>query len=317
MTSGRDRDPIYVVTAADDRYAMPLAVMVRSLVDNLGTKKRLILYVLDGGITPANKRKILASWNPGGVALEWIRPRSIRLNRLLITERFGAVAYYRLLIPEILPLAARKAIYLDADTVVLEDIGKLWDIDLRGHPLGAVEDPYIPRVSKGLLNYRKLGIAPSAKYFNSGVLLMDLDCWRVEGIAERVITYAESNRRYLRFPDQDALNAVLAERWLPLSPRWNAVLNALWFRHSKANGAARRELREVIRRPSVLHFLAGPKPWQPGTVFHRSFLFFHYLDQTRWAGWRPPKELPEEVRSRSLRSARSRSLRSSGSRRGG
>lgn len=54
-------EPIVVVCAADDKYAMPLAVVARSALENLKSDRKMILFVIDGGITTFNKRKILRS----------------------------------------------------------------------------------------------------------------------------------------------------------------------------------------------------------------------------------------------------------------
>lgn len=43
-------DPIVVVCAADNNYAMPLSVTIRSALENLGSDRHLLLFVIDGGI---------------------------------------------------------------------------------------------------------------------------------------------------------------------------------------------------------------------------------------------------------------------------
>jgi lipopolysaccharide biosynthesis glycosyltransferase len=158
-------------------------------------------------------------------------------------------------------------------------------------------------MAQAFSNYPEMAVSPHAKYFNSGVLLMDLERWRSEGITEEVLAHAKRYRRHLRFPDQDALNSVLATRWLELEPRWNSVLNVVWGLRRGATPRARRAYDAVLERPAILHFLAGPKPWQPGAFFHRRFLFFHYLDRTKWAGWRPSVT---GRRAHRLRSSRAR-----------
>ena len=51
----RRPDDIVVVCAADDGYAMPLAVTIRSLIDHLGKDRRVQLFVLDGGLSAASR----------------------------------------------------------------------------------------------------------------------------------------------------------------------------------------------------------------------------------------------------------------------
>ena len=82
------------------------------------------------------------------------------------------------------------------------------------------------------------------------------------------------------------LNAILAGRWLPLESTWN---------HMVSSGGLYREFSELIHLNAfdefddtgVVHFLTAHKPWQADYDHPAKDLFFHYLDQTPWTGWRP------------------------------
>jgi lipopolysaccharide biosynthesis glycosyltransferase len=276
-----------VVCSATDGFVPGLAVMVRSLIDNLREDRQLNLFILDGGIRSAHKQKVVDSWALDRVQIEWIRPPTSRLKRLVIFEHFGIVVYFRILIPDLLPTSVRRALYIDCDTLVLDDVGRLWESSLAGHCLGAVQDLYLPRLAQGLPNHRRLGLSGRTKYFNSGVLLMDLDRWRRAGISEKVLDYIERHGEDIRYPDQDGLNAVLAGKWAELDVRWNSALHVFMFRSWRTSPYDRKTYFDLLSRPSILHFTGGPKPWQPGCQHPRKFLFFHYLDRTEWAGWRP------------------------------
>src|SRR5262249_37667900 len=54
---------ITLVTLADERYALPLAVLGRSLADHLRAPEPATLYVVDGGLAPDTKRHLLDSWD--------------------------------------------------------------------------------------------------------------------------------------------------------------------------------------------------------------------------------------------------------------
>jgi lipopolysaccharide biosynthesis glycosyltransferase len=53
--------PIILVCAADNNYAMPLAVTVRSALANLKSNRKIGLFILDGGISKSNNNKIIKS----------------------------------------------------------------------------------------------------------------------------------------------------------------------------------------------------------------------------------------------------------------
>ena len=52
-------DPIRIIAASDDRYAPPLGVMLTSLFENTRSPNRIHVYIIDGGISPINKEKLL------------------------------------------------------------------------------------------------------------------------------------------------------------------------------------------------------------------------------------------------------------------
>jgi lipopolysaccharide biosynthesis glycosyltransferase len=101
------------------------------------------------------------------------------------------------------------------------------------------------------------------EYFNSGVLLLDLELMRRDGCMEAVREFALENRDRLIWPDQDALNVVLGRRRLALHPRWNSMNSLDFYRERSEKVFGPQPLREARERPGIRHF-EGPwinKPW--------------------------------------------------------
>lgn len=71
-----------------------------------------------------------------------------------------------------------KAIYLDADTVVTDNIAELYQIDLKNNLVGGCLDTFIAN-DKTLTKYAEnaTGVAVMS-YINSGVLLLNLAAFR-------------------------------------------------------------------------------------------------------------------------------------------
>lgn len=131
-------------------------------------------------------------------------------------------AYLRLLIAKLLPLAVAKALYFDTDLVVKDDVAKLWDFPLDGHPIGAVKDFGIMASSRmRRQKAESLGLPLGAPYFNSGVMIMDLAAFRKEGYGEKVLQCVTSHA--YRHHDQDGLNKVFMGNWSILPLRWNVI----------------------------------------------------------------------------------------------
>jgi lipopolysaccharide biosynthesis glycosyltransferase len=187
--------------------------------------------------------------------------------------------WYRVFLPELVRDATR-VIYLDADTVVLDDLAPLWRIELDGRLVGAVTNlhqwDHVGRPAA-------IGLPAGVEYFNAGVLLLDLERMRDEGTSRELRDFAVANAPRLEWRDQDALNLVLGERRLALAPRWNVMTSILLYPWAAETFGA-DAVREARQRPAIRHF-EGPainKPWH--------YLCEHemreaYLDLRRRTPW--------------------------------
>ena len=288
-----DPPALVVACAADERYVQPLAVMLHSLLANLAPSRHLVVYIVDGGIGASDKRDLTRTWATGRAEARFVSPDAGLLAGLPLWGRMSVATYYKLLVPQLLPPDLDKAIWLDCDLVVTGDLARVWESELDGHLL-AVRDTSIPTLSSrgGVTAWRRLGLPPDAPYFNAGVMVMSLARWRRDVIAARAIQYLRQHRDTVVFWDQEALNAVLQGKWAELDPRWNSIANP--------RGAGSR-----ADDPWIHHFTGGLKPWMCPSNEPSHALYYQYLDQTAWAGWRPDRSLTRRM----LGSYQSSSLR--------
>lgn len=262
-----------VASGADSAYACPLAVMIRSVLANSEPTQRIDFHIIDSGLTPEDRSRIIRSIDPARSSIRWVHPRRDALVGLPLWGRMSVATYDKLLLPELLGPSVHRAIWLDADILVLSDIQQLWGSPLGGWMTLASTDPLVPTVgsSFGVAGWKDLQIAPATPYFNAGVLVIDLDAWRKAEVTSRSIDYLRLHHDHVYFWDQEALNATLANQWFPLDRAWNSNPD--------------RILPNTT--PHLVHFSGNLKPWRhPGSSrWHQ--LYYACLDQTDWAGWRP------------------------------
>ena len=134
--------------------------------------------------------------------------------------------YARIYIPEVLP-DVERALYLDCDVLARRNVGELFHAEMNGYWALASPDVQAPFVPFGVPNWHAAGRSAGDLNFNAGVLLMDLDAWRREGLTESLLRYL-TDGRHLRAQDQEAINAVLGCRIGEMDPRWNQQAEIFW-----------------------------------------------------------------------------------------
>jgi lipopolysaccharide biosynthesis glycosyltransferase len=278
-----------VVTLADERYALPLAVMGRSLVENICSGRRATLYVVDGGITPETKRHLLASWDPERMRVEFVPPQFGRERVLPVWGRLPPLTYVRVFVPLIVPVGCGKVIFLDSDVVIHAEIERLWNVEMGGHCLLAVQDPAIPFVSSrdGLQRYQALGIPRDHPYFNAGVMVVNVERWRQLNISEKVMEFIRRNADELNCCDQDGLNAILWRDWAPVDSRWHVQPRLMARDRVPLPHLDDRKRAQLTADPWIFHFSGRLKPWIYRGSTDPDRIFYEYLDRTWWSGWRP------------------------------
>jgi lipopolysaccharide biosynthesis glycosyltransferase len=280
---------VTLVTLADERYALPLAVLGRSLTENLCSGCRATLYIVDGGIAPETKRHLIASWDPERLRVEFVPPQFGQERELPVWGRLPPLTYVRVFVPLVVPRGCGKVIFLDSDVVIQTDIERLWNVEMGDHCVLAVQDPAVPFVSSrdGLRHYQALGIPRDQPYFNAGVMVVNVERWMQSNVSERVMEFIHRNAHELNYCDQDGLNAILWRDWDAVDSRWQ-VQPRLMARHGfPLPHLDDRKRTQLSNDAWIFHFSGRLKPW----IYRGSSLpdriFYEYLDRTWWSGWRP------------------------------
>jgi lipopolysaccharide biosynthesis glycosyltransferase len=240
-----DQSKIPVVASSDDNYAMPLDVMLVSILENTKNPKRFHFFIIDGGISQQNKAHIKQDVEKRNGQISFLDINSDIYTGLPNKAHISIAAYYRISIPELFDSSVRRVIYLDCDLIVKDDLQALWDIDLDEYAVGAVEN-----ISS--TTYKDTGLE-QADYFNSGVLVIDLEKWREQNIPEKV--------RKFRINDQCALNSVFRGHWKRLPVRWNQQSGLYRDSPQLARLTKEGQAEDAIWNPAIIHYVGWFKPW--------------------------------------------------------
>ncbi|MBP1933014.1 glycosyltransferase family 8 protein [Ammoniphilus resinae] len=233
---------INIVTAANDRYAGHLAVMLYSLLKNKISPLPVTIYIIDSQISSQNKSLLNNTVEKFDSKIIYLTINSTIYERFKTFKHISKETYYRISIPDLLDRDIEKAIYLDSDLVVVEDITALWNHTIDSFFIGAVKDAGLKRSRNS-----ELFIPKNSNYFNAGVLILNLNKWREFNITNKIINFIKDNSERIVYPIQDPMNAILHDQWLILDKRWNYQP----YLHK----------RNPQIKPAIIHYCGPKKPW--------------------------------------------------------
>lgn len=252
-----------------------LAALIKSIEVNHTSDSHIELFIVDDHISRNNKLKIVNSHTSSKITLNWLPIEQVIPKNMELpfdSSTFPLNVYIRVLISHFIPDYCERAIYLDVDMIVRKDLLPLWETELHDKIIAGVVDRS-EKVSSpwgGIPNYEELALNPDSKYFNSGLLIIDVVKWRDTDLSAKILECIAYNKKHAGFPDQYGLNVVFADQWHELDSQWNTI--------AESNDPD----------PSIIHFI-GIKPiyesYQNNAFYKDEF--FSYLNKTAWKGYKP------------------------------
>lgn len=259
---------IPVFFTIDNGYAPFLAVALSSAVKNASKDRLYHAIVLHEGVTDENRQK-LAGLATRNFKIDIVPMKNDfdalddRMSNRLRCDYFTLTIYFRLFIPAMYP-QYDKAIYIDSDVVIADDLAKLFDIDIGDNFIGACNDLSIADVPP-LVAYTENAIGVKAhEYINSGVLLMNLKKLREERFEEHFLELLNTYHFDSIAPDQDYINAICNGKIYYLDKRFDAMPN---------------NARPECENPVIIHYNLFEKPWCYDNIQYEN-VFWKYAEDS-------------------------------------
>ncbi len=258
--------PIFFST--DDNYVPFLTVALHSLIDNSSTNYDYKAIVLNSGLREENVN-ILKAMETENFKIEFadVNEKTKEISNdlsLRLRDYYSNSIYYRLFIPSLFP-NYEKALYLDADIVVIDDIAKLYFEDLGDNLVGAITDDVVNN-NESFKKYSEvaLGLEPN-KYFNSGILVMNLNKFREENIEEKFVHLLSTYNFDTIAPDQDYLNYLCKGKVKYIHKGWDRMpIEDKNFKEEELH---------------LVHYNMFHKPWHYDGVQYEKF-FWKYAEKS-------------------------------------
>src|SRR5437870_7280431 len=254
-------EPVVLALASNERYFPGLYCAVISALSHLDAARQVNLKVLDGGLSRPSTETLsrLVDRVGGPVRLEFVTVHPSVFSKATLRPGRSHMTYCRLLLPHLLDVP--RLIYLDCDVLVFRDLSELFDLELSaGKILAAVPDSETLTLSDDSQRIAgAMNLPADGPYFNSGVMLMNLDEVRKQHFFERAVEFLNTWRPAYRFWDQSAVNFLLYGQIHALPECWN---RASWQFDAQQNNDL----------DCVLHYTSSA-PWLRGTRGPAQVLF--------------------------------------------
>lgn len=249
-------DYVNIAFTIDNNYPVYTMLAINSIMENKKPDTEYKFYILEDNISFINKRimKLFAKKKNFDLTFYHVSTESFDKGRNIYNflHRITPIGMARILLPSYMPNELKKVLYLDADILVTTDLKELYDIDIENYYAGMI-------INNQPMTYEIYDFGE--KYYNSGVILINLEKWRKDKIQDKMTTYLKenwSNFDYIKpekgknfkfmYPDQDLINLILRDNIKTLDNKWNMQFFAI-------NSLVGEDFKGII------HYIGAGKPW--------------------------------------------------------
>ena len=265
----------HIAFCMNDAYVPYVMVPVKSIAENhSNTSRKICLHILTDYISEINTKRlydIVENYDNLLLQIHLIDSNTVLSD--LKTGNWPVHAWYRILLPKILPNTVEKVLYLDPDTIVTSNISELFIMDMTGKAIAAVLDI----LSFDDKTFIRCGYTMHKQYICAGVMMMNLDYWRKYHLADKIINWAKKNSERMTHPDQDAINYICQDIKIVLPLRYG-------FTHCFCEydmfykPPYREQLEQCIDNPAIIHY-CGCVPW--GREYHKHIMHYEWEKYNR------------------------------------
>lgn len=278
---------LVVVYSTDDNYAQHMGVSIISLLENNKHFNNIKIYVIANNITNYSKEKLNEVSNKYNRDIIFIDFNNYK-NKLKLNMKWNISlsSYARLFVSSILPSDINKVLYFDCDTVIVDKIDELWNVN--------TEDYYVCGVADTVSSATKLdvGINKNESYINAGMLLINLKKWREDDIEDKFIEFIKKHNGSVTHHDQGVINGVLHLKSKVLEPKFNLMTvyytmkreHIIFYYGIDNEFYSEQEINESLKKPVYIHYTPGftSRPWVKGCKHPKKNIYIEYLKISPW-----------------------------------
>ena len=256
-----EKKPIVnILCATDNNYVPYCGIMLSSVFESNRDCQVNAYIIIDKSLSVSNVKRFEELVHKYGQKIEYLMVDNTVLSKFPSKglDYWSIAMYYRIFAESLLPISVHRVLYLDCDVIVRQNLSPLWDLDMANKAVGVVPDIFT--FSKDI--YQRLKYPQGMGYFNSGVILINLDYWREQHICQQCLGFLEKHYDRLFANDQDVLNAILWDKKIQLPVSYNFQVQFLkHYFYEKESVALQNEILRTKENPAIIHYAVPQKPW--------------------------------------------------------
>ena len=287
-----------IAYACNEAYMEQTSVSIVSLLENNKNVDIINIYFIDMGTTEKSRDSLDRLVKKYGRELIIIDFNEIAYDlKIDNTGRHIASVYAKIFFGRITGLD--RILYIDSDTVIVDDLSEYYNIDLTGYYCAAVETIHTESDNE------IIGLTKEEKAINDGVVLMNLSLWREDHILEKCQEYIAKWNGNPPVLSEGTINAVCKNKMLIVNPCYNlsSGFGGVTARRIKMMTGrdfyTEEELRYANSHPVIIHYLRGyyNRPWCKQCTHPMKDQYLKYRSLTDWKDTPlQDKKLPTRIR---------------------
>ena len=247
-----------ILTSVNKKYIRQLNVLLNS-ISYSNKEEEFNIYVLNKNLDKDDLENITVNLDSKRFNIVDIKIPDSEIDTFpVIEKRYPIEIYFRLFASDYLPSDIDRILYLDCDTVVINSLSELYNMNF--------EDNYYiaaTHISKVLhkFNEIRLNIQEDEPYVNTGVLLINLKELRKIDVKDKIIKFIEKNQKRLLLPDQDIIVSLFGNKIKLIDELKYNLSEIAWYKFNINNSKNKITLKWIIKNTVIIHYCGRNKPW--------------------------------------------------------
>ena len=246
-------DSMHICFCVDKNYIKYAGVILVSFINNHSSSNVVFHIFVDEIVDRDIKflENYISEYKNIEVKIYFVNHEEI-INFPQVAGTWNLSIYYRVIAPQVLYGKIDKILYMDVDICIVGNIKEIFEIPFYDNIALVVEDFALESKE---VHTKNIGCS-NFNYFNSGVMLININKFYENKILKKFIDIINFNSDNFLYYDQDALNILIGDKVKYIDKKYNY-----------------QEIDLNYNDVKVIHFAGIRKPW---------FMFYNYFYFDKW-----------------------------------